>query len=324
MLKTCLVTAGLALGIAASAAETGQLAYDTLSEPLDHYETAGPALRERAEQDGDPAAYAALVDFLHQRGDWKGGIETVETALAIWPDERRLQALRVELLLLRISNSGIFGMAGAGKALRRACEDDLAHDPENADALLCLARYFAEAPGIAGGSDRKAEEMKERLQAVGGAPWNLLEAQLAGKDRESRIAALRRAVAARPDADIFVNLALNLIADGDHEGARDCLTRALELHPDNRMLLYQLGRLAAESGKAPEEGEAALLRFLSGPSRFGGRDFRAAGHWRLGMIYETTGRHELAREAYRRAASLDPKNDRVRDALAALDRAAAE
>jgi len=324
MIATYVTVAVIALQGMSQAGQSAKLTYEELVEPVDYYATAEPKLRARLEEERDIPAYLALAEFHHQRGDWEEGLEVVEEAITLAPGDRRLRALRVEMVMLRMNDAGLFGMIGAGKALRRACEDDLEHDPDNGDAVLCLARYYDEAPGIFGGSSSKSEAYTERLREVGGAPWHLLQAELAEDDPDARIAAFRRAVSIRPEPGVFLNLVYALIEAEDLTGAFDCVARALELFPEERMLLYQFGRLAAMTRSRLGAGEQALLRFLSGPAAFGGREFRASGHWRLGMIYEAMGQPESARKAYTRALEIAPDNDRFGDALAALEETGAD
>lgn len=293
--------------------------YESLVEPVGWHDDAEAALRAKLDTDGTGETHLELADVYLQQGDWKAGVDVIETAIDRWPDNQVLRRKRVDLLLVRIDKAGVFGMVGAGKALRQACEDDLAHDPANGDAMLCLARYFQQAPGIAGGSDRKAQEMVGKLRDLGGAPAHLYDAWQYREDGPARLAALQRAAVERPEPGLFVSLALALSADGHYEEAMACLARGLDLYPDHRMLLYQRGRISAVSGLGLKEGEAALMRFLSGPTLFTGRDFRASAHWRLGMVLAAGDRTEQARRAFRRALALEPGNDDFKAAMKQLD-----
>jgi Flp pilus assembly protein TadD len=87
--------------------------------------------------------------------------------------------------------------------------------------------------------------------------------------------------------------------------------------PDELSALYAYGRTGAVSGQRLDRAEAALKQYLAAPPREN-TPSAAAAHWRLGMIYEKSGRKEQARQEYQQSLALDPKFDEAKKSLAKL------
>ena len=107
-------------------------------------------------------------------------------------------------------------------------------------------------------------------------------------------------------------------AQQKYDEAHASAERVRGLAPENRELLFQIGRLAALSGRGLEEGVAALQRFVRDP----GADAEVAvatAYVRLGNIHEKRNSPAEARAAYAEALRINPH---LRAALAGLRRGA--
>jgi pentatricopeptide repeat protein len=82
---------------------------------------------------------------------------------------------------------------------------------------------------------------------------------------------------------------------------------------------YQIGRLAALSGKRLEAGEHALRAYLQGTPG-PGQPSHANAHKRLGQILEARGNRAGARLEYDEAIRLDPRDAETRALREKLDR----
>ena len=56
---------------------------------------------------------------------------------------------------------------GLAKKTRLALEQAVELDPEDADAVRDLIKYYRSAPGFLGGSDKKADALEQRLRESG-------------------------------------------------------------------------------------------------------------------------------------------------------------
>ena len=159
------------------AADKDRAVSDVLKQAPDRYaalsEPDGAPLEERQQALEDELARSdsretrlALARVMRDRGRIKKGLRVLEPLLAADPMDDAVRALRNDLMLVRIRTAGVFGKMSAGNDYRRACEADLERDPDDGRALLCLARYYANAPAIAGGSDKKARIYRDRLKAA--------------------------------------------------------------------------------------------------------------------------------------------------------------
>ncbi|MBB4210117.1 hypothetical protein EV659_101180 [Rhodothalassium salexigens DSM 2132] len=283
--------------------------YRQLDEPDDDpLEAQQEQLEARLAEDDNRDTRLALVRVLRDRGKAKKGLKVLSPLLEAAPNDEALQQVRNDLMVTWVRNAGVFGKMRAGGRFKEACEADLARDPENGTALLCLARYYENAPAVAGGSQDQARALLDRLETVDRHGYWMMRAELLGdEDLDARSAAYAKAIAARPDRQAMLFAAKWHIKQGVFGDAFTYLARVLDQQPDNRMALYQLGRTAARSGDRLAAGEAALLRFLAGPTRLRGDDYRARAHAYLGYIYGRQGDVGAAKRAFDRALALDDK-----------------
>jgi hypothetical protein len=84
--------------------------------------------------------------------------------------------------------------------------------------------------------------------------------------------------------------------------------------PDQRLALYLIGRIGAETGASLDLATASLIEYLRTPGPSGAPS-HAAALWRLGMICEHTGDATTARARYLQALELDPDMEAPRVAL---------
>ena len=95
------------------------------------------------------------------------------------------------------------------------------------------------------------------------------------------------------------------------------MERLLRARPDDPVALYEIGRIAALSGRDLDRGEASLKRYLEHSPK-GDEPSRADAHLRLAEIDERRGDRDGARREYRAALELDPGASGARQALGKL------
>jgi tetratricopeptide (TPR) repeat protein len=230
LLAAVLVLAPALLARAAEAepAGPGRLFLDEATDAFFDQSLPAPELRRLLES--SRLAFAALpepglrdywqsrVDYLYgfvERGERRDGEAerrfqdgyTLAERAATLPggDAYRLQAdLTAQLIPFR---GALYAMKN-GPRIRQLAQKALELNPGNAKALLTLALFYWNAPGIAGGSDREALRLLHELE---------LRAEL---EREDRFG-------------VLTWLGLAYLGRKDRERARLYLRRAQEVYPGN-------------------------------------------------------------------------------------------
>lgn len=148
-------SAQTALETAAAALKSGDLAAaDAALAPL--------ATGEKP----DPAALHLLSQVRLAQKNTKDAIALAEKATQLAPDNAEYHAHLGVALSARMPELGFMQQAMVAGKMRKAFERAVEIDPKNFNGLVGLARYFANAPEIAGGSLTKAAEFATRLKAL--------------------------------------------------------------------------------------------------------------------------------------------------------------
>jgi tetratricopeptide (TPR) repeat protein len=158
-------------------------------------------------------------------------------------------------------------------------------DPDNLEARIWLAGYYANAPSFAGGSeadakDQLAEIFKRDPDHIGG----LLQ-----------------------QGEI-------LSVFGEYEAAMKSYERIIELDAEFFPVYLNIGRLVMQSGMDAGKGISALIHFIhDSPAEF---DHARDHAWYcLGNIYEKEGKLDEARQSYEKAVSLNPDEEEYQKSL---------
>jgi tetratricopeptide (TPR) repeat protein len=261
----------------------------------------------RAKPD-DPAPLLLLSSYRGRTGDLEGALAAADRALEVAPEDSLAKLRRAEVLI--------------DIGFRDKKDDQVAQGRAIADAVL----------------------VKEANKPEG--LFVLAKVDLAQERFDDAIAALRRAVDARPDwAQAHFLLGTALLMSGDATGARGELVRTVELDPNgadgHRMLARVHARLgdhalAIESGERaigldPDEVgtrilvaqslvnekrlDEALGRLLAIPEDQRG----AEGNFAIGRVYGFRGEHANARKYLLLALEAKPDSAEVLRALLSVD-----
>jgi cytochrome c-type biogenesis protein CcmH/NrfG len=106
----------------------------------------------------------------------------------------------------------------------------------------------------------------------------------------------------------------------EHERAAEAVPlyeRAVRLEPDNAAARYQLAKAQLVSGGDLEAAERGFREYIETDDRPDTPDL-ASAHWRLGMVYEVTGRYLDARSEWSTALNLDPEHERAAESMRLL------
>jgi tetratricopeptide (TPR) repeat protein len=178
--------------------------------------------------------------------------------------------------------AGLFAKLGFAKKCKAAYDKAVELDPANINARWSLMEYCRQAPGIIGGGMDQAYAQAEAIKRLDA--------------RRGRSAYARLYTADKKYAEAFA-----------------LYDEVLREKPDDGDALYNIGRLAAQSGEQLERGLAALRKLLT---QQGGNNARTQT-W-VGAILEKQGDKPGARAAYEAAVALDPKFTQALEALRKL------
>ena len=204
--------------------------------------------------------------------------------------------------------------------IRRAFERALELDPDNADARIGLLEFYLQAPSFMGGSFEKARALADDLRGRDPFRAHLAKARLEEhrKRRDLADAEYEAAVREFPQRrEPYLWIERSAIDRKDWAPALESMERLLRARPEDPIALYEIGRIAAISGRELERGEASLKRYLDHSPR-GDEPTRADAHMRLAEIAQRRGDHDGARREYRAALEADPGAAGARQALGKL------
>ena len=224
---------------------------------------------------------------------------------------------------LRQDGVSTFKKIRLSSSSRRAFEKAVALDGNNLDAREGLARYYFNAPMIAGGSDSKAMQQVEFIKERDVVKGNLLMADLYFDDEEYTKAEeeCRHLIAIGEGKDKAYHL-LGVIYDATkrYEKALDAFQHAIESNPDQAISYYQYGRTSVIAQDNLEQGVSYLEAYtaMEIPK---GSDLpkKEYAYWRLGMAYQLNNEPDKARKAYLTALEIHPNLERAQKALKSLE-----
>lgn len=210
------------------------------------------------------------------------------------------------------------------RKVRNALQSAVEVEPRNVKARLGLIQFHLGTPWLYGGSKGDADEQVRQLARVspywGGLGRALVMANSSDMPGAERtLTTLGRQY---PDSADPVSMLGGLYGQRrqwDRVWAvLDGFTRR---NPGNRRILFDVGSAAVASGQRLDQGERALVAYVSGPV---GEDMPpvAMARLQLGKLYEKRGRKDLARAQYQQVLRDDPQMLPARSALKALDRPA--
>lgn len=274
-----------------------------------------------SKQPADGAALQALARTHLVSGNAEQAVKLLEQAVSAQPVSAESQFRLGQALAAHVNDVSVFSKPGVARRMRAAFTRAVELAPESVEYRGALLQWYAQAPGIVGGSLDKAREELAQIRKRDAAWGHYYEAMILTQEghKADADAAIGRAAAAG------VNEALNLRVPGlveaeDWAALFSTFEAVVAKDPNQVAAWYGLGRTAAVSGQNLPRGEQALKNFLSNPRHRcqAGNLTAAAAHWRLGNVYERMGRKDEARGSYQAALAADPKFDDARKSLNAL------
>jgi uncharacterized protein len=251
----------------------------------------------------------------------EGAIAAIERAVELDPLHADAHLWLARAQIEKLQSASGFQQALLAGSVRRSLEKAVELEPENLEARSTLAGYYLNAPGVAGGSMRKAREQIAAIVAIDPNRGHLLMAgmHVGRKEWLEAEAAFRRALEVEPhNAEVHYQMGRMYQDQEKWREASASFESAVAADPEHALSWYQLGRNGALSGDGLERALEALERYTERYAAAGDPAFRSGSWWRKGMVHEKLGQPEKAIDAYERAVELDPAHQQASMALARL------
>jgi len=235
-------------------------------------------------KNAEAASYLGLLALM--RNDPEQAVQWLEKATQLAPTNSYYCRLLGDAYGQSAGKAGVFSKFGFAKKCLACYDKAVELDPNNLDARNGRIEYYRQAPGIVGGSMDKAY---------------------------AEAAEIRRRDPMR-GATVLGNL---YVGEKKYAEAFALLDELIAQNSANKVMLYQVGRLAAISGLQLDRGEAALKEYFQHTPAPDEPPLYNA-HWRLGTLYERKGDKAAARAEYETALQLQPGYGLAQNALKKL------
>lgn len=255
----------------------------------------------------------------------EGLLPRVEACTVELPQSAHCQHALATLYVAEVASIGLSGGLKYASRIKAAYARAAELEPRNFVMRRDLVQFYLTAPGIAGGSVKRANEQAEdfaRLDPLRGRllraaiqtyekQWEQAEASLAG------LAAPSDAALAERITDAKVSLGFAMINDQQVGRARKVFESAATSTPGSAAAHLGLGRALLEE-KQVDAAIASLQRAVA-------LDGKSGAHYRLALAYEQKGERQKAAAALEQLLSYrttGPAVDDARKRLASLKQTA--
>lgn len=313
----CLCILLLLVSLLAVAAENpGESAIDLYDQGNLTGAQAAFEVLEKQQPDARWSYYLGRINA--QQGDLETAAEYMEEAVGMDDTSSLYHQKLGEYYGTLAGSASIFKQMGLAKKSKSNFERAVELDGSNLDARSGLLTYYLQAPGIAGGSEEKAEEQAIEIGRQDPARGHFAMAQVraAQGDEEAAEREYRIATEVAPEnSDTWVSFGIYLTGKERYDEALAVYRQRLDLQPDDMAVTYQFGRTVSISGISLEEGRDAFVRYTTqfqpGPDD-PGLDW---AHYRLGLIYSQLDEREAAASEYRTSLEINPDHPEAKKAL---------
>ena len=274
-------------------------------------------------QDESATAWVLLARAQLQAGNVDDALDSAEEAVERDENNAQAQLWLGNLLGVRIGQVNMLRKMTMAPDLRDAFEAAVRLDPSLIDARIALISFYLQAPAAIGGGMDKAKAQVAEISRRNAARGHLAQMTIDryNKDTAAAEASFLAAIATVKPEDRDTRLGIGLYLKGVEkwDEAHAFFQKWATEQPDAGAPHYQIGRLAAVSGKFLDEGVLALERYLSNDVVRAETDPSPTNAWwRLGQIQAKKGLKDAARTAFNTALRLDPANGEAKKSLQEL------
>ena len=265
-------------------------------------------------------AQVLLVRLRLQQGRAEDALDLAEEIVDFAPNDASAHNWLGNAYGSRIGQVGMMSQAMMAPKLRDAFLRAVELDPNLHEARVSLVEFYVQAPAIAGGSVDAARTQAAELARRDPPRGHYARGRIATVEKKpaEAAAAFAAALAARPEhAGYRMNAGLAYQEAQQWEQAISLYEHWVAQDATASGAWYQLGRIAALTGKQPERGIVALKTYLGLPRAPGQPEAKHAWY-RLGQVQARTGDTAAARASWQQALKLDPKFADAKAELAKL------
>lgn len=252
-----------------------------------------------------------------QAGDDDKAIELLKQAVAKSPKSAPAHFHLGEAYGDAAQKAGMFEQMSLGMKCKEEFEASVAADPNFLDGRMALLDFYLAAPAIAGGSVDKAKEQAEEIRKRDALLGHHALARIYNYEKKpdlahAEYAAYIKAAPASPKPHYFYGA--TLINEKNYDTALAEFETAIKLDAGYMPGWFQIGHVAALTGKDMTRGEEALKRYLTHtPARDEPGLHRA--HFWLGGLYERQGKKSEAKTEYATSLKINPRQKDAQEAL---------
>ncbi len=244
-------------------------------------------------------------------------VEWMEKSTALEPSSAEYHLWLGRAYGYQAIRASVLKQPALAKRVRKEFEKASGLDPDNLEARFGLIEFYLQAPGILGGSEKKAREQAQEVRKRDALQGHRAFGRISehGKEFDQALREYERAGAEFPEkAEPAYWTGALYARRKDYAKAFEVYEKLLEKNPSEMAACYQIGRVAALSGQRLERGAECLRSYLQrepGPDE----PSLASAHYRLGLLYEKIGNRDLARREYSAALEIEPTHADARQAL---------
>jgi len=272
------------------------------------------AVREDPE-DARAASYLGRVYLA--TGDPNRAVEWMARSVALESASAEYHLWLARAYGYQAMQASVVKQPALARKVKKEFEETSRLDPDNLEARFGLIEFYLRAPGILGGSQKKAQEQAQEIRRRHALQGYRAFGRIAEyrKDFDSALAQYTRAAEEFPgNTEPAYWMGALFVRKSDWANAFQAYERLLERDPSEVQACYQIGRVAALSGQRLERGRECLTLYLRHEPK-PDEPSLASAHYRLGLLYEKKGDRDLARREYSAALELEPYSPEAREAL---------
>jgi tetratricopeptide (TPR) repeat protein len=220
----------------------------------------------------------------------------------------------------KAQKAGPFTKIGLAKKTKRNFLRAIELNPDHVRARDGLVRFYLQAPGIVGGSDKQAyvelEEIKKRDSVWAHRSYARIHEH--EKNYEAAEKEHLAAIEEDPDnTDLYFDLDDFYLKIEDYEGSFRIMEKQLKTQPAELEALYNIGKTGAISGTNLDRAVECLTAYLESDIVESDPPLYKA-HYQLGRIYQQRGELEPAASEYEQALALNSNCKEAKKALKKL------
>jgi tetratricopeptide (TPR) repeat protein len=235
------------------------LSVDALIEGGHWKRARGQAEAEYKANPNDARAVYRLARVRQAFGNLDEAAKLAEAAVSLDPKYGPAQRELGDIYCSQAEKASVFKQIGLAHKCKAAFEAAVGLDPKDPASVEELVGYLVQAPGIAGGDKKRADDLAAAMVKIDAARGYLIQAEIASDKKQEPGSLYQKAVEANPGSYAARTALAGYYMGAGHDlgQAERHLRAAIESNPDRVRAYRQLANLLASQNRLDET--AALL-----------------------------------------------------------------